>query len=52
MAKSLPLLKGATTGQVSFANPNQEDIYQDASSHTYTVTQVAGGGRWHAERAK
>jgi T1SS-143 domain-containing protein len=34
---------GQTTGSVTFANPNTEDVYQDGQTIDYSITDAVGG---------
>src|SRR5205823_10734093 len=40
---SITILNGATTGTLTIASGNGEDVYQDASELTATITGTAGG---------
>ena len=34
---------GETTGSVSFANPNTDDVYADGGTQSYSVSSTSGG---------
>ncbi len=40
----ITIADGATTGTLTIASGNGEDVYSDASSLTATITGVSGGG--------
>src|SRR5699024_11417464 len=41
--EQITILAGATTGQVTFANPNTEDVYKDGETLEYSVVATEGG---------
>src|SRR5205823_12885676 len=43
---------GATTGQLTIASGNGEDVYQDGSSLTATITGTSGGNFEHLVRSE
>ena len=40
---TLTILAGATSGSVTFTNPNADDVYVDGETLTYSITGTSGG---------
>ncbi|WP_257119141.1 immunoglobulin-like domain-containing protein, partial [Aliarcobacter vitoriensis] len=40
---TITILAGQTSGSTTFTNPNSEDVYEDSSTETYTITTTTGG---------
>jgi len=46
--ETITIVAGATTGSVTFANPNGEDGYVDGESLVYSISSSDGGGSYEA----